>query len=73
MLLNLHKKNWTEGLRLQDWENMKTSNEESIKVCLNLLLSVLSDEPPTEIVSNLPRKCWRFRKITLPQSRRRLL
>lgn len=33
MLLNLHKKNWTEGLKLQDWENMKTSNEESIKVC----------------------------------------
>lgn len=32
MLLNLHKKNWTEGLKLQDWEQMKTSNEESIKV-----------------------------------------
>lgn len=33
MLLNLHKKNWTEGLKLQDWEQMKTSNEDSIKVC----------------------------------------
>lgn len=32
MLLNLHKKNWTEGLKLQDWETMKSSNEESIKV-----------------------------------------
>ena len=32
MLLNLHKKNWTEGLRLSDWETMKSSNEESIKV-----------------------------------------
>lgn len=32
MLLNLHKKNWTEGLKLNDWELMKRSNEESIKV-----------------------------------------
>ena len=32
MLLNLHKKNWTEGLRLKDWQQMKASNEESIKV-----------------------------------------
>ena len=32
MLLNLHKKNWTEGLKLQDWEHMKSSNEESIEV-----------------------------------------
>ncbi|GAA6016009.1 hypothetical protein JCM10207_006836 [Rhodosporidiobolus poonsookiae] len=36
MLLNLHKKNWTEGLRLQDWKEMKTSNEESIKRMLAL-------------------------------------
>ena len=32
MLLNLHKKNWTEGLKLKDWDHMKVSNEESIKV-----------------------------------------
>lgn len=32
MLLNLHKKNWTEGLRLKDWQQMKASNEDSIKV-----------------------------------------
>lgn len=32
MLLNLHKKNWTEGLKLKDWEEMKSTNEESIKV-----------------------------------------
>lgn len=32
MLLNLHKKNWTEGLKLKNWEEMKTTNEESIKV-----------------------------------------
>ncbi|GAA5883434.1 hypothetical protein JCM16303_003795 [Sporobolomyces ruberrimus] len=36
MLLNLHKKNWTEGLRLNDWELMKQSNEESIKKMLSL-------------------------------------
>lgn len=34
MLLNLHKKNWTDGLKLKDWETMKSSNEESIKVRL---------------------------------------
>lgn len=32
MLLNLHKKDWTEGLKLQDWSEMKRDNEESIKV-----------------------------------------
>ncbi|GAA5845185.1 hypothetical protein JCM3766R1_002102 [Sporobolomyces carnicolor] len=36
MLLNLHKKNWTEGLKLNDWELMKRSNEESIKKMLSL-------------------------------------
>ncbi|GAA6042919.1 hypothetical protein JCM8097_002774 [Rhodosporidiobolus ruineniae] len=36
MLLNLHKKNWTEGLRLQDWQQMKKGNEESIKRMLQL-------------------------------------
>ncbi|KAK4703037.1 26S proteasome regulatory subunit N11, partial [Phenoliferia sp. Uapishka_3] len=36
MLLNLHKKNWTEGLKLQDWESMKVSNEASIKRMLHL-------------------------------------
>lgn len=36
MLLNLHKKNWTEGLKLNDWELMKQSNEESIKKMLSL-------------------------------------
>ncbi|GAA5886457.1 hypothetical protein JCM5296_001913 [Sporobolomyces johnsonii] len=36
MLLNLHKQSWTEGLRLQDWEQMKKGNEESIKRMLSL-------------------------------------
>ncbi|KPV73013.1 uncharacterized protein RHOBADRAFT_65460 [Rhodotorula graminis WP1] len=36
MLLNLHKKDWTEGLKLQDWSEMKRDNEESIKRMLSL-------------------------------------
>ena len=32
MLLNLHKKNWTEGLRLQDFEVHKSNNEKTVKV-----------------------------------------
>ncbi|GAA6051601.1 hypothetical protein JCM3770_003491 [Rhodotorula araucariae] len=36
MLLNLHKKDWTEGLKLSDWSEMKQSNEESIKRMLAL-------------------------------------
>ncbi|SCV74504.1 BQ2448_7533 [Microbotryum intermedium] len=36
MLLNLHKKNWTEGLKLNDWAAMKSQNEESIKRMLHL-------------------------------------
>lgn len=30
MLLNLHKKDWTDGLRLQDWDKVKRANEEAI-------------------------------------------
>ena len=36
MLLNLHKKNWTDGLRLQSWDKIKQSNEDSIKRMLSL-------------------------------------
>lgn len=36
MLLNLHKKNWTEGLKLQNWDSIKTSNQDSIKRMLAL-------------------------------------
>jgi 26S proteasome regulatory subunit N11 len=34
MLMNLHKKGWTEGLKLTDFEKHKEGNEESVKVCL---------------------------------------
>ena len=36
MLMNLHKRNWTEGLKLRDFHLLKESNEKAIKVNLNL-------------------------------------
>jgi hypothetical protein len=33
MLLNLHKRGWTEGLKMRDHEEMKEGNEKAIKVC----------------------------------------
>ena len=32
MLMNLHKRNWTEGLKLQDFHLHKEANEKAIKV-----------------------------------------
>lgn len=32
MLMNLHKRNWTEGLTLRDFKSHKEANEKSIKV-----------------------------------------
>lgn len=32
MLMNLHKKGWTEGLKLTDFEKHHEGNEESVKV-----------------------------------------
>ena len=34
MLLNLHKRGWTEGLKMRDHSEMKESNEKAIKVSL---------------------------------------
>lgn len=34
MLMNLHKRNWTEGLTLRDFKSHKEANEKSIKVRL---------------------------------------
>lgn len=39
MLLNLHKKDWTEGLRLQDFEVHKANNEKTVKRMLSLASS----------------------------------
>lgn len=35
MLLNLHKRGWTEGLKLRDFEEQKHGNEKAVKVCYN--------------------------------------
>ena len=32
MLLNLHKRGWTEGLKLRDFEELKEGNEKAVKV-----------------------------------------
>ena len=34
MLMNLHKKGWTEGLKLTDFEKHHEGNEESVKVSI---------------------------------------
>ncbi|KAI0750686.1 Mov34-domain-containing protein [Daedaleopsis nitida] len=36
MLMNLHKRNWTEGLTLRNFENHKEANEKAIKSMLSL-------------------------------------
>lgn len=36
MLMNLHKRNWTEGLRLKDFHDHHNSNEKAIKSMLSL-------------------------------------
>ena len=36
MLLNLHKKNWTSGLLLQDFDTFSKSNEDAVKKMLKL-------------------------------------
>ena len=38
MLMNLHKRNWTEGLKVRDFELLKEDNEKSIKVFAKDLL-----------------------------------
>jgi hypothetical protein len=37
MLMNLHKKGWTEGLKLTDFEKHKEGNEESVKVRCSMM------------------------------------
>lgn len=41
MLMNLHKRNWTEGLKLRDFRLHKESNEDAIKACFNLSYQTL--------------------------------
>jgi 26S proteasome regulatory subunit N11 len=37
MLMNLHKRNWTEGLKLRDFHLHKEANEKAIKVGCHML------------------------------------
>lgn len=39
MLMNLHKRNWTEGLRLRDFSGLSKENEGAVKVRSSLFLS----------------------------------
>lgn len=41
MLLNLHKKKWTDGLNLQKFDDHTKANEKIVKVCLCFLGSLL--------------------------------
>ena len=36
MLLNLHKKSWMEGLKLEDFKTHETNNESTMKDMLEL-------------------------------------
>ena len=33
MLLSLHKRSWTEGLKLRDFKELEEGNEKAVKVC----------------------------------------
>ncbi|WRT66332.1 uncharacterized protein IL334_003287 [Kwoniella shivajii] len=39
MLLNLHKRGWTEGLKLRDFEELKEGNKKAVDEMLNLAIS----------------------------------
>lgn len=49
MLMNLHKRNWTEGLKLRDFNVHKEGNEKAIKVSFGSLseMSVNITETPS--------------------------
>ena len=73
MLLNLHKKKWTDGLTLQRYDEHGKTNEATVKVCLFVMASSsksdLTQSPPSCIFSTpfvallilqgvVCRKCW---------------
>lgn len=66
MLMNLHKQNWTQSLKLRDFHTHKTTNEGAVKVqscsfhfkCLHRLTFPKSP-------------CFRLQKRTINQSRTR--
>jgi 26S proteasome regulatory subunit N11 len=46
MLMNLHKRNWTEGLKLRDFKLHKESNEKAIKVRDSILIRLRRPRDP---------------------------
>lgn len=64
MLMNLHKRNWTEGLKLKDFCSHKESNEDAIKVS--------SDQKFLCIGMNClrRRKCLHYRRHTINRCKR---
>lgn len=64
MLMNLHKRNWTEGLKLKDFCSHKESNEDAIKVS--------SDQNFRESRMNClrRRKCLRYQRRTTNRSKK---
>lgn len=64
MLLNLHKKKWTEPLHLENFESHETTNEKLVQVILESCDSTTDSVKPG-------RKCWSLRRITTKQSRKK--
>lgn len=64
MLMNLHKRNWTEGLRLKDFCSHRESNEGAIKVSANIRLLWAGMKCMRR------RKCLRYRRHTTNPCRR---
>jgi hypothetical protein len=55
MLLNLHKRGWTEGLKLRNFEELKEGNEKAVKVGSPL-------NPERELRLTFCRKCCHSRR-----------
>jgi hypothetical protein len=67
MLLNLHKRGWTEGLKLRDFEEMKEGNEAALKV---------SSPPPSDdelVLTVTISKCSLSLRLTPNPCRKRQL
>lgn len=67
MLLNLHKRGWTEGLKLRDFEEMKEGNEAALKV------STSSPSDDGSMLTVTSSKCSLLLRHTPNRFRKRLL
>lgn len=68
MLMNLHKRNWTEGLKLRDFSLHKEENEKAIKVIYLSLACVLQ---PCLLFLRSP--CFPFQRPTINPSKKNQL